>query len=191
MCIRDRIDTDQTSKGIYEGLLRGVIVVLYIYVIGKTKDAQELFEFHGAEHMTIAAFEDKRNLDLDNIKNYPKEHIRCGTAFIFLIVFVSLLTLPFIPTLNILLTLLTRILHVFVVAMISYEILKLNFKFTGSLFSRFFSTPGIWMQKMTTKIPSEEQIEVARVAMANCIKFSENTNKLDQYLDNTKEVSNG
>ena len=187
----DLIDTDQTSKGIYEGLLRGVIVVLYIYVIGKTKDAQELFEFHGAEHMTIAAFEDKRNLDLDNIKNYPKEHIRCGTAFIFLIVFVSLLTLPFIPTLNILLTLLTRILHVFVVAMISYEILKLNFKFTGSLFSRFFSTPGIWMQKMTTKIPSEEQIEVARVAMANCIKFSENTNELDQYLDNTKEVSNG
>ncbi len=187
----DLIDTDQTSKGIYEGLLRGVIVVLYIYVIGKTKDAQELFEFHGAEHMTIAAFENNRNLDLDNIKNYPKEHIRCGTAFIFLIVFVSLLTLPFIPTLNILLTLLTRILHVFVVAMISYEILKLNFKFTGSLFSRFFSTPGIWMQKMTTKIPSEEQIEVARVAMANCIKFSENTNELDQYLDNTKEVSNG
>jgi len=187
----DLIDTGQTSKGIYEGLLRGVIVVLYIYAIGKTKDAQELFEFHGAEHMTIAAFEDKRNLDLDNIKNYPKEHIRCGTAFIFLIVFVSLLTLPFIPTLNILLTLLTRILHVFVVAMISYEILKLNFKFTGSLFSRFFSTPGIWMQKMTTKIPSEEQIEVARVAMANCIKFSENTNELDQYLDNTKEVSNG
>ena len=187
----DLIDTDQTSKGIYEGLLRGVIVVLYIYVIGKTKDAQELFEFHGAEHMTIAAFENNRNLDLDNIKNYPKEHIRCGTAFIFLIVFVSLLTLPFIPTLNILLTLLTRILHVFVVAMISYEILKLNFKFTGSLFSRFFSTPGIWMQKMTTKIPSEEQIEVARVAMANCIKFSENTNELDEYLDNTKEVSNG
>ena len=187
----DLIDTDQTSKGIYEGLLRGVIVVLYIYVIGKTKDAQELFEFHGAEHMTIAAFENNRNLELDNIKNYPKEHIRCGTAFIFLIVFVSLLTLPFIPTLNILLTLLTRILHVFVVAMISYEILKLNFKFTGSLFSRFFSTPGIWMQKMTTKIPSEEQIEVARVAMANCIKFSENTNELDQYLDNTKEVSNG
>ena len=187
----DLIDTGQTSKGIYEGLLRGVIVVLYIYAIGRTKDAQELFEFHGAEHMTIAAFEDKRNLDLDNIKNYPKEHIRCGTAFIFLIVFVSLLTLPFIPTLNILLTLLTRILHVFVVAMISYEILKLNFKFSGSLFSRFFSTPGIWMQKMTTKIPSEEQIEVARVAMANCIKFSENTNELDQYLDNTKEVSNG
>jgi uncharacterized protein YqhQ len=128
---------------------------------------------------------------LDNIKKYPKEHIRCGTAFIFLIVFVSLLTLPFIPTLNILFTLLTRILHVFVVAMISYEILKLNFKFTGSLFSRLFSTPGIWMQKMTTKIPSEDQIEVARVAMANCIKFSEHTKDLDQYLDNTKEVSRG
>ena len=122
----DLIDTGQTSKGIYEGLLRGVIVVLYIYVIGRTKDAQELFEFHGAEHMTIAAFENNRNLELDNIKNYPKEHIRCGTAFIFLIVFVSLLTLPFIPTLNILLTLLTRILHVFVVAMISLSLIHIS-----------------------------------------------------------------
>ena len=57
---------------------------------GKTKDAQELFEFHGAEHMTIAAFENNRDLNLDHIKTFPKEHIRCGTAFIFLIVFVSI-----------------------------------------------------------------------------------------------------
>ena len=187
----DLIDTDQTSKGLYEGLLRGVIVVLYIFLIGKTKDAQELFQFHGAEHMTIAAFEDNRDLNLNHIKTFPKEHIRCGTAFIFLIVFISLLTLPFIPTLNIFMTLLTRILHVFVVAMISYEILKLNFQHTGSLFSRFFSTPGIWMQKMTTKPPSEDQIVVARVAMANCIKHSENTNELDIFLENTKELSHG
>ena len=88
-------------------------------------------------------------------------------------------------------TLITRILHVFVVAMLSYEILKLNFQYSGSLFSRFFSTPGIWMQKMTTKPPSDDQIEVARVAMANCIKHSENTNELDTFLENTKEVNHG
>ena len=88
-------------------------------------------------------------------------------------------------------TLLTRILHVFVVAMLSYEILKLNFQYSGSLFSRFFSTPGMWMQKMTTKPPSDNQIEVARVAMANCIKHSENTDELDNFLENTKEVTHG
>ena len=187
----DLINTNQINKGIYEGVLRGLIVIIYIFLIGKTKDAQELFEYHGAEHMTIASYEDKQSLDMEDIKNYPKEHIRCGTAFIFLIVFVSLLTLPFIPTLNILFTLITRILHIFVVAMISYEILKFNFKNSDSLISKVFSTPGIWTQKITTKKPSEDQIVVARIAMANCVKKSENITTFDDILSTSKEVSNG
>ena len=187
----DLINTNQINKGIYEGVLRGLIVIAYIYLVGRTKDAQELFEYHGAEHMTIASYEDKKSLQMDDIKTYPKEHIRCGTAFIFLIVFVSLLTLPFIPTLNIALTFITRILHIFVVAMISYEILKFNFKNSDSFFSKIFSTPGIWTQKITTKKPSEDQIIVARIAMANCVKNSENVSIFDDILATSKEVSNG
>ncbi len=187
----DLINTNQINKGIYEGVLRGLIVIIYIFLIGRTKDAQELFEYHGAEHMTIASYEDIHSLDMEDIKKYPKEHIRCGTAFIFLIVFVSLLTLPFIPTLNIVFTLITRILHIFVVAMISYEILKFNFKNSDSFFSKIFSTPGIWTQKITTKKPSEEQIIVARIAMANCVKNSENITTFDDILSTSKEVNNG
>ncbi len=187
----DLINTNQINKGIYEGVLRGLIVIIYIFLIGKTKDAQELFEYHGAEHMTIASYEDIQSLDMEDIKKYPKEHIRCVTAFIFLIVFVSLLTLPFIPTLNIVFTLITRILHIFVVAMISYEILKFNFKNSDSLISKVFSTPGIWTQKITTKKPSEEQIIVARIAMANCVKNSENITTFDDILSTSKEVNNG
>ena len=187
----DLINTNQINKGIYEGVLRGLIVIIYIFLIGKTKDAQELFEYHGAEHMTIASYEDIQSLDMEDIKKYPKEHIRCGTAFIFLIVFVSLLTLPFIPTLNIVFTLITRILHIFVVAMISYEILKFNFKNSDSFFSKIFSTPGIWTQKITTKKPSEEQIIVARIAMANCVKNSENITTFDDILSTSREVNNG
>jgi len=187
----DLINTNQINKGIYEGVLRGLIVIIYIFLIGKTKDAQELFEYHGAEHMTIASYEDIQSLEMEDIKKYPKEHIRCGTAFIFLIVFVSLLTLPFIPTLNIVFTLITRILHIFFVAMISYEILKFNFKNSDSFFSKIFSTPGIWTQKITTKKPSEEQIIVARIAMANCVKNSENITTFDDILSTSKEVNNG
>ena len=187
----DLINTNQINKGIYEGVLRGLIVIIYIFLIGKTKDAQELFEYHGAEHMTIASYEDIQSLNMGDIKKYPKEHIRCGTAFLFLIVFVSLLTLPFIPTLNIVFTLITRILHIFVVAMISYEILKFNFKNSDSFFSKIFSTPGIWTQKITTKKPSEEQIIVARIAMANCVKNSENITTFDDILSTSKEVNNG
>ena len=187
----DLLDLSQVNKGFSEGILRGVIVITYIYLIGKTKDAQELFEYHGAEHMTIASYESNQSLKIEDIKKYPKEHIRCGTAFIFLIVFISLLTLPFIPTLNIFFTLLTRLLHVFVVAMISYEILKYNFKNSNSLISKIFSTPGIWVQKITTKIPSDEQIEVAIISMANCIKYSEDNPHFDELLSTSKELKNG
>ncbi len=87
----EMINYAQIGTGIIEGLFRGVIVIIYIYLIGRTKDAQELFEYHGAEHMTIASYEDKQSLEFDNVTNYPKEHIRCGTSFLFLIVFISLL----------------------------------------------------------------------------------------------------
>ena len=186
-------DASQSMKGLSEGLLRGVILFLYIYFLAKTKEAQELFEYHGAEHMTIAAYEEENNLNADSIKNYPKEHMRCGTSFLFLIIFVSLLTLPFIPTLGLLGTLITRILHVIFVAMVSYEILKINFKFEGSIFSNIFGLPGLWVQKITTKEPSDSQIEVAQVAMANAIFFSKEDEPFifDKLLSKAKEVSNG
>ena len=186
-------DASQSMKGLIEGILRGVILFLYIYFLAKTKEAQELFEYHGAEHMTIAAYEEEENLNTDSIKNYPKEHMRCGTSFLFLIIFVSLLTLPFIPTLGLLGTLITRILHVLFVAMVSYEILKINFKFEGSIFSNIFGLPGLWVQKITTKEPSDSQIEVAQVAMANAIFFSKEDEPFifDKLLSKAKEVSNG
>ena len=186
-------DASQSMKGLSEGLLRGAILFLYIYFLAKTKEAQELFEYHGAEHMTIAAYEEEENLNTDSIKNYPKEHMRCGTSFLFLIIFVSLLTLPFIPTLGLLGTLITRILHVIFVAMVSYEILKINFKFEGSIFSNIFGLPGLWVQKITTKEPSDSQIEVAQVAMANAIFFSKEDEPFifDKLLSKAKEVSNG
>jgi len=185
------LSATQSITGIYEGLLRGVIVIIYIYLIGRTKDAQELFEYHGAEHMTIASYEDKKSLFIDEVKKYPKEHIRCGTSFLFLIVFVSLLTLPLIPNLNLALTALTRMLHVIVVSMISYEILKFNFKNSNTLIARFFAAPGIWTQKITTKKPDDDQIEVAILSMANCIENSENIQGIHPVTQQANEVKVG
>ena len=187
----EMINYEQIGTGIIEGLFRGLIVIIYIYLIGRTKDAQELFEYHGAEHMTIASYEDKQSLEFDNVTHYPKEHVRCGTSFVFLIVFISLLTLPFIPNLNIAMTTITRLLHVVIVSMISYEVLKFNFKNSDSIIAKIFATPGIWTQKITTKNPSKEQIEVAILSMANCIAHSENTDRFNEILANTSEVEIG
>ncbi len=187
----EMINYPQIGTGLIEGIFRGVIVIIYVYLIGRTKDAQELFEYHGAEHMTIASYEDLQSLEFDNVMKYPKEHVRCGTSFLFLIVLISLLTLPFIPNLDIVMTTVTRLLHVVLVSMISYEVLKFNFKNSDSIIAKIFATPGIWVQKITTKNPSKEQIEVAILSMANCITHSENTDRFDKILQNTSEVKIG
>ena len=187
----ETIGSSQVATGVVEGIFRGIIVIVYIYLIGRTKDAQELFEYHGAEHMTIASFEDKQSLEFDDVIKYPKEHIRCGTSFLFLIVFISLLTLPFIPNLNLVLTTITRLLHVVLVSMISYEVLKFNFKNSHSLIAKIFAAPGLWTQKITTKEPSAEQIEVAILSMANCINHSEGSTKFDTILSKAQEVEIG
>jgi len=187
----EMINYPQIGTGLIEGLFRGVIVIIYVYLIGRTKDAQELFEYHGAEHMTIASYEDLQSLEFDNVMKYPKEHVRCGTSFLFLIVLISLLTLPFIPNLDIVMTTVTRLLHVVLVSMISYEVLKFNFKNSDSIIAKVFATPGIWVQKITTKNPSKEQVEVAILSMANCITHSENTDRFDKILQNTSEVKIG
>ena len=187
----ETIGSSQVATGVVEGIFRGIIVIVYIYLIGRTKDAQELFEYHGAEHMTIASFEDKQSLEFDDVIKYPKEHIRCGTSFLFLIVFISLLTLPFIPNLNLLLTTITRLLHVVLVSMISYEVLKFNFKNSHSLIAKIFAAPGLWTQKITTKEPSADQIEVAILSMANCINNSEGSTRFDKILSKAQEVEIG
>jgi len=187
----ETIGSSQIATGVVEGIFRGFIVIVYIYLIGRTKDAQELFEYHGAEHMTIASFEDKQSLEFDDVIKYPKEHIRCGTSFLFLIVFISLLTLPFIPNLNLALTTITRLLHVVLVSMISYEVLKFNFKNSHSLIAKIFAAPGLWTQKITTKEPSADQIEVAILSMANCIKNSEGSTRFDTIISKAQEVEIG
>jgi len=187
----ETIGSSQIATGVVEGIFRGFIVIVYIYLIGRTKDAQELFEYHGAEHMTIASFEDKQSLEFDDVIKYPKEHIRCGTSFLFLIVFISLLTLPFIPNLNLVLTTITRLLHVVLVSMISYEVLKFNFKNSHSLIAKIFAAPGLWTQKITTKEPSADQIEVAILSMANCINNSEGSTRFDKILSKAQEVEIG
>ena len=187
----ETIGSSQVATGVVEGIFRGIIVIVYIYLIGRTKDAQELFEYHGAEHMTIASFEDKQSLEFNDVLKYPKEHIRCGTSFLFLIVFISLLTLPFIPNLNLVLTTITRLLHVVLVSMISYEVLKFNFKNSHSLIAKIFAAPGLWTQKITTKEPSADQIEVAILSMANCINNSEGSTRFDTILSKAQEVEIG
>ncbi len=152
---------------IIDGVIKIAIFVLYVYLISLMKDVYRVFQYHAAEHMTIACYEAGEKLTLKNIKKYNKEHKRCGTSFIFLVLIVSIIAYTFIPKdYSIGLKFLWRIILLPFVAAISYEILKYGaeYKVIGWL-----SYPGILLQKITTKKTKNDMIEVAIKAVKAAI----------------------
>lgn len=154
---------------VVEGALRVGIFVGYLLLIGQLKDIRRVFQYHGAEHKTIYAYENGDPLVPDDIdRRYPTLHVRCGTNFLFIVLFLtivahfvldSLLPGAFIPRMAL------RILAIPLLAGVSYEAIKLASKNEESLFFKVSMLPGLALQKITTKPPSLDQIEVAIAAM--------------------------
>ena len=143
-----------------EGLIRIIIFIGYVLVISISKDIQRVYQYHGAEHASIACFEAKKELTANNVKKFPTIHPRCGTAFIFIVLIISILVFSFVYYPSWIVRLTSRIILIPIVAGVSYEILKLNAKFKIPILN-LFSVPGLWLQKITTKKPNKDQIEVA------------------------------
>ncbi len=152
-----------------DGAIRVGLFLGYLGVISRMKDVQTLFQYHGAEHKTIYCYEAKKKVILENIQQFPKEHHRCGTAFIFLVLIISifvfsLLTGPWWIKLG------GRIVLLPVVAGLGYEIIKLGERFKHKALMRAVLVPGIWLQKITTREPNEQQIEVAIKALVGIVR---------------------
>jgi uncharacterized protein YqhQ len=144
-----------------EGLFRVVLFVGYLWLIGRTKDIHRVFEYHGAEHKTIAAFEHGKVLEPASIDGFPKEHVRCGTNFLIIVMIVTILVFAVFGTHGFVWRLISRLIAIPVIAAISYEALRLGARFPGSAVMRGLMAPGIWLQKITTQEPDHPQIEVA------------------------------
>jgi uncharacterized protein YqhQ len=141
------------------------ILVGYMWLIGRTAEVRRVFQYHGAEHMTIHAHEHGDPLTVDAIRKYPTAHPRCGTAFLFLVFIVAVIAFSLVGTPPLEIRILSRIILVPVIAGISYEILKLGARFESNPIMRLLIMPGIWLQMLTTKQPDDQQIEVAIAAM--------------------------
>ncbi|MBS3159467.1 DUF1385 domain-containing protein [Candidatus Woesearchaeota archaeon] len=147
---------------IIDGIVKIIIFIGYILLISRIKDVQRVFQYHGAEHMAVNAFEHN---DLENVKNYSIVHRRCGTTFIFLVLFIAIIVYMFIPKYySFGLKLGLRLLLLPLIAGISYEILKLAGKYENWFFNMLI-VPGLLIQKLTTKEPTDDQIEVAVKAL--------------------------
>ncbi len=160
-----------------EGAIRITIFLLYIGLVGRMKDIRRVFEYHGAEHKSIACYEHGDELTPENAKKYSRLHPRCGTNFLLIVMFISIVAFSVIPWgENGLLRVLYRLLLLPAVAGISYEIIKIMGR-SDNVVVRAFTKPGLMLQYLTTREPDESQLEVAICALKNVMTENKEDDK--------------
>ena len=153
------------SFNLIDGILRLAIFLLYVYLISRWNEIKRVFQYHGAEHKSIYAYEDQKDLNIESAKPYTTLHPRCGTSFLLIVMVVSIVIFMFLGRPDNLGERLLRLAMVPLIGGISYELIKLSDKGARHPFFRLLIAPGLWLQKMTTREPDDSQIEVALVAL--------------------------
>ncbi|NLK63297.1 MAG: DUF1385 domain-containing protein [Fusobacteria bacterium] len=180
---------DKIIENIIEGILRLVFFLVYIVGISYMPDMKRVFQYHGAEHKSIYAFEDKKELSIENVKGYTTLHPRCGTSFLIMVMVISILVFS-IPDIfltsettllqTIGIKFILRIVLLPVVAGIAYEFQRFTGKYIDNKFIKILAAPGLYLQKITTKEPDESQLEVSIVALKVA---------LGETVDNAVDIS--
>jgi len=154
---------------LFEGLIRVVIFVGYLLLVSRSAEISRVFQYHGAEHMTIHALEAELPLTTENVRRFPTAHPRCGTEFLVIFILVSILLFSLLAGADLWVAILGRVLLIPVIAAVSYEILKWGAKRREHSVWRWLFLPGIWLQAITTKQPDESMIEVAICSMQEAL----------------------
>ena len=155
-----RVITNQIIINLIEGVLRLAIFIGYVILASRMNEIKRVFMYHGAEHKTINCLENGYELTVENVRRQSKQHKRCGTSFMLLVILISLIFFLFLPSLNLLGRVLSRVLLVPFIAGVSYEFIRLAGKSENKVVT-ILSQPGLWMQGLTTKEPDDSMIEVA------------------------------
>ncbi len=151
---------NDVARSLIEGVVRMGIFVLYIWLVSKTKDIQRVFEYHGAEHKTIACYEHGDELTPENVRKYSRLHPRCGTSFLIEVMIISVIVFSFLSWDSLPVRILSKLALMPFVAGFAYELIKLAGRCDHKLV-QIINKPGLWLQKLTTREPDDEQIEVA------------------------------
>ncbi|MBQ2697388.1 MAG: DUF1385 domain-containing protein, partial [Clostridia bacterium] len=150
------------SHNIVEGLIKIAVFLLYVAAVSRMEEIRRTFEYHGAEHKCIFTYEAGQELTVENVRRQSRFHPRCGTSFMLIVMVVSILvnSLPIVPWDNVLLRMVFKLALLPLVVGISYEFIYLAGRYDNA-FTRLISTPGLWLQRLTTNEPDDSQIEVA------------------------------
>lgn len=151
-----------------EGLIRLALVVGYMYIISFMGSIKTTFMYHGAEHKSIACYEAQEELTVENVRRHTRFHPRCGTSFILIVLIISVIVGIFLPRGNMWIRFGIQMLCLIPESSIAYEIIKIAGRYDNIL-TKIISAPGLWLQRITTKEPTDKQIEVAIAALTPCM----------------------
>lgn len=161
----------------FEGVVRILLFFGYIILISRMKDIKRVFEYHGAEHKTIHCYENEEELTPENVRKYTTRHPRCGTAFLFVVMIVSIIVFSFIKAGSPIANIALRLLLIPLVAGLSYEVIKFAGR-SNLAVMRLVSYPGLALQRFTTREPDDSQIEVAIEALKNVLVEDKDADRL-------------
>ncbi|WP_407984493.1 DUF1385 domain-containing protein [Pradoshia eiseniae] len=168
-----------------EGFFKLALLLLYIYFVSMTPLIKRVFQYHGAEHKVINAFEANKELTVENVRNASRLHYRCGSSFILFTVVVGLFLYMFVPTDPLYARILNRLALIPVVLGVSFEVLQLTNKLRDVPVLKFLGYPGLWLQLLTTKEPNDDQIQTAIISFNTML---EEEIKTEQGLTGEKIV---
>jgi uncharacterized protein YqhQ len=158
---------------VVEAVIRLALFLAYLAAIASWGEFARVLQYHGAEHKAINAFEAGVPMDVENVKRYSRLHPRCGTSFIFIIIIISIILYSFILSNDFFIKLAYRVLLIPVIAGISYELLRLSGKYKDSPITKIFTFPGVTFQRLTTKEPSDDMLEVSIKAVCEATRLAD------------------
>ena len=154
-----------------DGLIRMTFFLIMIASFSLLRDIRRVFEYHGAEHKVVYTWEAGEDLTVDNARSKQRQHPRCGTSFLMIVMLVSIVAFSVVKFDSLFLNFLTRVLLIPVIAGVSYEIIRASAKSSAQWFFSVITKPGLWLQNITTKEPDDSQLEVAIYALKESLKL--------------------
>ncbi|OGO03313.1 MAG: hypothetical protein A2Y72_07475 [Chloroflexi bacterium RBG_13_53_26] len=168
--IDPHIGDSSILSNLVEGVIRIGIFVIYLALINLMPDIRDIFAYHGAEHKAVNAYEDKAPLEPGAVRKYSTAHVRCGTSFLFAVLIIAIIVFSLLGDVDLWLRIVSRIVLIPVIASLGYEFTRLSARFADNWLMRIFFFPGLLLQRLTTREPSDDKVEVAISALKGVIE---------------------
>lgn len=177
------------AQNLYEGVIRIVLFLLYVYAISRMKDIKRVFMYHGAEHKTISTYEAGMELTPENVRLHSRFHPRCGTSFLLMVMIISIIVFAFLGDGSLFYRIWSRLAVFPIVAGLGYEVIKFSGRCADQPWARWLIAPGLWLQRLTTREPDTEMLEVAITSLRTVLAEVDQPEKANAIMKKLSQAA--